>query len=1135
MDPERRRHIEELYNSAVKRSRADRAALLAGADPEIRGEVEVLLAQSSADTLLYADATDVMAESSVNQLAAGAQWGHYQIEEVLGRGEMGVVYRAKDTKVGREVAIKVLPDVFAQDSDWLARLDRDAKVLASLNHPNIGHVYAIESRAMVMELVAGETLSSITRPGPVPVETALNYARQIAEALEAAHERGIIHRDLKPANIMVTPAGLVKVLDFGLMKEVEEPSAASAAASSNAPTVTLSQPRAGFIFGTAAYLSPEQASGKAADWRADIWSFGAVLYEMLSGKRAFAGESASDTLATVLTHDPDWNVLPAETPTSIRTLMEGCLTKDRHQRVQAIREARIAVGAAIGARFWGRLEIRGRIGSGNFGEVYRAWDPDLRREVALKLASGGGHRQVAAVKEARALARVRHNNVVTVYGVDRHGDRVGLWMELIRGRTLAAIVKEHGPLGGREAALVGIELCRALAAVHAGNLVHGDVKAQNVMREEGGRIVVMDFGLVRNTEDAGTRQGGTPAYMAPELVGGAPGSVRSDIFALGVLLYYLVTGAFPTSKNARDTSHYAVNAKLLHDRRPDLLENFVQVIERALSPDPELRFPTAGGMLTALSNVLGSEHPIAPTPNPVKKLFKRAAAPGLALLTLALLAIVFAGPSILSSVGGWITGVAPGSKSQASIAVLPFENLSSSPDTEYLSEGIADDITSRLTRVKSLRVILVESSALRRLKAHDDLSKIAQELRVGTLLAGSVRKTGDTIRISVSLIDPDSKSYLWSNSYEMNYASFVDVGAEITRAVVPKLTKQLAGMQLPNQSSGNTTDSEAYKLYLKGRFCWNKRNTQEIHKAIGYFEEAVKADPGYALVYSGLSDCYSTLVDYGNLPADQGMPKAKAAAEKALQLDRSLAETQTSFAWVSALYDWNWAAAEASFLQALRLNPNYATAHVWYARFLTKIAHTDGAIVEAKLAADLDPLSLVVNTALGADLYFARRYDEARDQLLKTLDLEPGFMPAHFWLGRVYIRQQRYVEALAESEKAANADVGDRQLAQLLAGEIYAVSGRRTEALHIIDEWQLRRSQSSNVAASSFAVVYSSLGEKELTLEWLNRAYNERDSSLLTAQIHPAYDWLKSDPRFQEIFKRMGLPFKPLRKPGSPY
>ena len=275
-------------------------------------------------------------------LILGTRLGPYQILAAIGAGGMGEVYQARDTKLDREIAIKVLPAALAQDSERLARFEREAKVLAALNHPNIAQIYGLEEssdvRALVMELVPGETLK-----GPLPLETALNYARQIADALEAAHEKGITHRDLKPANIMVTPAGLVKVLDFGLAKAAEEPSAAGDPADS--PTATLSSTRAGVILGTAAYMSPEQARGATVDARADIWAFGAVLYEMLAGKHAFPGESVTDILAGVLRGEPDWSALPAATPPRIRTLLQRCLERDRRQRLQAIGEARIAIGA----------------------------------------------------------------------------------------------------------------------------------------------------------------------------------------------------------------------------------------------------------------------------------------------------------------------------------------------------------------------------------------------------------------------------------------------------------------------------------------------------------------------------------------------------------------------------------------------------------------------------------------------------------------------------------------------------------------------------------------------------------------------------------------------------------------------
>jgi serine/threonine-protein kinase len=275
--------------------------------------------------------------------AAGARLGSYEIISPLGVGGMGEVYRALDMRLKREVALKILPEAFARDPDRMHRLQREAELLATLNHPNIAGIYGLEEGALILELVEGETLSS-----PLPIDAALRYARQIAEAMEYAHERGVIHRDLKPANVKVTSEGIVKLLDFGLAKAIEYP-AAPGGDPEVSPTLTLELTRVGVIMGTAAYMSPEQAGGKAADRRADIWSFGAVLYEMLSGKRAFAGESVPDTLASVLKSDPNWNALPAATPLSIRELVRRCLTKDRRQRLQAIGDARIAIEEALGS------------------------------------------------------------------------------------------------------------------------------------------------------------------------------------------------------------------------------------------------------------------------------------------------------------------------------------------------------------------------------------------------------------------------------------------------------------------------------------------------------------------------------------------------------------------------------------------------------------------------------------------------------------------------------------------------------------------------------------------------------------------------------------------------------------------
>jgi Tfp pilus assembly protein PilF len=332
-------------------------------------------------------------------------------------------------------------------------------------------------------------------------------------------------------------------------------------------------------------------------------------------------------------------------------------------------------------------------------------------------------------------------------------------------------------------------------------------------------------------------------------------------------------------------------------------------------------------------------------------------------------------------------------------------------------------------------------------------------------------------------------------------------------------------MQSPEPSRSPTAKAEAYQLYLKGRYHWNKRTPDEMKRAIEYFQHAVTVDSSYALAYSGLADCYSMLVDYGNLPAREAMPLAKSAALRARELDDSLAEAHASLGNISTIYDWDWAAAESSFTRALQLNPGYALGHVWYAKFLSRVGQIDKAVMEGRLAADLDPLSLPVNTNFGAYLYYARRYDDAREQLEKTLELDRSFSPAHFWLGKVYVRQGRLTEALTESDKIT----ADPQARQLLAVEALAVSGRRADAMNIVHEWGVRRPESSEVPPSCFAQAYSSLGENEVALEWLKRAYEERDGSVLVALTFPSFDGLRRDPRFVALFARMGLPYRSIK------
>ena len=483
-----------------------------------------------------------------------------------------------------------------------------------------------------------------------------------------------------------------------------------------------------------------------------------------------------------------WPPSTANTPTSCRRPRAAAETSDADAITQT-------APATLGT--WGDLTLVARLGGGAFGEVYQAWDPKLAREVALKLLrkrQPSEHSDVEAlvINEGRLLARVRHPNVVTVFGADRFDGRVGLWMDYIKGRTLEQIVRQQGPFGADEAAVVGVDLCRALAAVHTAGLVHGDIKAQNVMREDGGRIVLMDFGsgrelAVRHLDAAGDGAG-TPIYMAPELFRGAEVSVRSDIYSLGVMLDHLVTGTYPvaarTSAEVR-AAHAKGERRLLRDARPDLPAAFIQAVEKASSPDPQERYASAGAMEAALAH--GLDVPVAREERASKRLWLATA------VVLAMFASVWV---------WWNTWRQPvpagGTAVVRSLAVLPFAN-SAGPDEQYFSDGTTELLTARLSKIGSLKVIS-HTSTMRYKGTQRTPVEIAGDLKVDALLTGSIAKSGDRVRLSAQVIQAGSGQLLWAESYERALTDYLVLQSDLVRDVVRNIKVALS----PDQDAALT-------------------------------------------------------------------------------------------------------------------------------------------------------------------------------------------------------------------------------------------------------------------------------------------------------------------------------------------
>ena len=455
----------------------------------------------------------------------------------------------------------------------------------------------------------------------------------------------------------------------------------------------------------------------------------------------------------------------------------------------------------------------------------------------------------------------------------------------------------------------------------------------------------------------------------------------------------------------------------------------------------------------------------------------------------------------------------------SSIAVLPFQNRNTDADSEYLSDGLAESLIYRLSQLPDLKVSPT-STVFRYRGSEADPVKIGGELGVNAVLSGRIVQHGDSLTISVDLVDVRDNRQLWGEQYNRKISDLLSTQREIAREIVDKL--KLGSESTGQDLAKNYTESnEAYKLYLKGRFYWNKRTPDALDKAIDYFQQAIGSDPRFALAHAGLADCY--VVPSNGLPPKVAMPKAKAAAERALALDNTLAEAHTSLARVLMSYEWDWAGAENEFKRAIELNPKYPVAHEWYGGYLEATGNSAGAIAERKLALELDPLSLIINFELGQAYFYARDYDRAIQQYQKTLDLDPGFPAAYQFLPVAYEQKGNYDEAIARFKASPLMNrAGEWTFTKAGLGHVYGLAGQKTEALAMVDELK-ELSKKQYVPAASIALVYAGIGDKDQAFEWLNKAYEDHAFQIQWIGIDPRWDNLRPDPRFQDLIRKIGL------------
>ena len=778
---------------------------------------------------------------------------------------------------------------------------------------------------------------------------------------------------------------------------------------------------------------------------------------------------------------------------------------------------------------WGRLVMLERIGQGMSCEVYRAFDTDLYRHVALKLLHEEGQAARVAhdriLQEARRLARVRHSHVVQVLGAEQHNDRVGLWMELVVGESLDRIVKARGTFGAREGSVIGQDICSALASVHAAGLLHRDVKAQNVMREAGGRIVLMDFGTGEELfRDRGTaRIVGTPLYLAPEILDGKSASIQSDLYSVGVLLFYLVTGEFPvTASNIEQlaAAHRQRQLRRLRDVRPDLPSPFVKVIDRALEHEPAARFQSAGEMEAALrdqpsafqpSTLVGDLKPKASTWRPA------------AVISLAaMLAVVVA----LIAWQKFSTLAGPTPAAPMKIAVLPFSDLSANP-TPYLADGLTNQLIAALGQVQSLRVTAPGATSKYREASASD-PNVGRDLGVDMVVEGTVTSAATEAgqparaRVSASIRRAGSTEALWSGSFEWVAGSTDSLQQQITRSVTSAL-KARADRGGAGAAAAVQRNPVAEQAYLQGMSALSEYGLESRKRALDAFKKATLADDSYAAAYAALSDTYVRLGQLGGMALPEARQSALLAARRAMELDPDVANTHQASADLSFYFDWDWATAEVEYVRALDLNPSLSRARMNYAELLAARHRFDEAFTQADVGRALDP-SGQVNQAYGVLLLYARRFDEADALMVQTLNKQSNLAGAYLLRGRVAEAQGRYEDAVKLLTTAAQYSNGGGVPLQVAIAAVQARAGHVAEARQAFDTLEKQAARHEiHLSDRDRAYMLLALGDEAGACDAFERALENRDQSLIWLGVDPRLDSLRGSPRFATILKRIGV------------